>query len=718
MVVELLRHAPEAADVRMLTLTGTGGVGKTRLALAAASRLRDRYPDGVVLVDLTAVRDPTLVVPAIAQALNIPDSGARPLEDRLHEYLHGRDMLLLLDNFEQVIAAAPQVTHLLSACPRVAALVTSRAPLHVRAEHVLAVPPLALPDPAQQPSPATLADCASVVLFVQRVRALKPGWTLEEADASDVAAICARLDGLPLAIELAAARITLLPPHALLGRLEHSLRLLAGGISDLPERQQTMRRVIGGSYDLLHEAEQALFRRLAVFTGGCTLDAVETICRAGETHDSDVLNALESLVDKSLLRVEEPPRGARQDDAPRFTMLETIREFALEQLAESAEEYALRGRHAAYYLALAERAERGWSSPEQAAWLDRLEREHSNLRAALRFAHESGEAEMGLRLAGALWRFWYMHGHMAEGYTQVTRLLALDHGAAPTVRAKALNAAGVLAYGQGHLAAAAAYYEQSLALRRALGDRPGIAASLNNVGILARKQRDLARARALYEESLSIKHDGNDTAGIAVTLHNLAGIARDEGEYERATALLNESLALRRAVGDRWGIGLTLSVLGQVALKQGDWRTARRLLDESLAIKRELGDTAGITLSLRYLAEVAWSRGDLGRAAALYRESLALLRILGTKDDIDECLDGLAAVAAAQGQMERVPLLVGAAAHLRDDAGDDRSADERALMDDAAAAARRALGGDAFDALWAAGRTMRLERLFAIALDE
>jgi len=535
------------ADVRLLTLTGPGGVGKTRLALQVAEDVLDRYDDGVFFVDLAAITDPDLVAPTIAHVLGLRDGAGRTARDTLIDYLRERQILLLLDNFEQVAPAASLVAAVLAACPQLELLVTSRAPVHVRGEHEFPVSPLAAPGPAPGAADARLIAWPSVDLFVQRARAVNPTWTLTAANAPAVAEICRRLDGLPLAIELAAARVKLLPPQDLLPLLAHRLTLLTSGGWDVPARQQTLRHTFAWSYDLLDEREKTLFRRLAVFAGGCTRAAIASVSASIDdtiegTDPVTIVNGLTSLADKSLLRplpVPDPHDVDDDIDATRFTMLETVREYGLERLAASDELERARKAHAAYVLDLAERAATGLLGAEQSLWLARLDRELDNVRAALDWARERGELEHGLRLAGALWRFWYTRGYLVEGRARLEGLLALAASDGPTVaasvRATALYRAAVLTAEQGDYDRAVTLAEESAVLHRTLDDAQGLVAALTVLGNVARYQSNYDRAVALFEQVLDITRDSGDKTSSAVTLNNLGSVAHTRGAYNRAT---------------------------------------------------------------------------------------------------------------------------------------------------------------------------------------
>ncbi len=665
-VAALLRHD----DGRLLTLTGPPGVGKTRLSMGAAERLLGLFADGVYVIALAPVTDPDQVASVIAATLGVREEGGQSVGESVRAHLRERHMLLVLDNFEHVAAAAVLVVDLLTVCPRLTVLVTSRAPLHVRGEQTFAVSPLALPDPTDPLPVDTLTQYSAIELFLQRARALAPDFELTVANAPAVVAICRRLDGLPLAIELAAPRIALLPPQALLARLERRLSLLIAGAHDLPRRQRTLRTAIAWSYDLLDADERALFARLGIFVVNCTLEAAEAVCGTAGDRQDTVLDRLASLMNKSLLRMDVGGHGE-----PRFGMLETIREYALERLAESGDEEESRRRHAGYYLALAEAAEPELTGPTQGMWLERLEDEGDNLRAALRWARESEEIETGLRLAGALWRFWYTRGYQREGRGWLEGLLALavtgPDGPSMVAQAKALNAAGVLAYYQGDCVQAIALHEESLALRRELADKQAIASSLHNLASNVALCGDHERAVELYEESLALSRDLGAKLAIAATLSNLGDIAREQGAYGRATALSEESLALMRELGDTWGIALLLTNLGRLACEQRDYR----------------------------------------RAAGLYAESLALYRRLGDKSEVIACLQDVADLIYRQGQAEQAARLYGAVAAGRDANGHALSPIDQARFERDVAVIRAALGVDSFAGAWMEGRALPLEQI-------
>jgi predicted ATPase/uncharacterized protein HemY len=662
--------------------------------MQVGAEMLEEYEDGVWFVELATLppSEHWLVPNAIAEALRVKESPGRPLIDTLKGYLKDKKMLLVLDNFEQVIPAAPQISALLKAAPGVKALVTSRITLQVYGEREYQVPLLSMPDPRRfrqhkQTGPlggtprttgplfpartpeeevADYTQYEAVRLFVDRAQAVKADFEVTAENAAAIGEICVRLDGLPLAIELAAARIRMLPPQALLTRLSSRLKMLTGGATDLPARQQTLRNAIEWSYDLLTEPDKQLFRRMSVFRGGRTFEGLEAICNYDGQLEVDVLDGVESLGSKSLLQ-----RREGSDGELRFWMLETIQEYAFEKLKEEGEAEELGREHALYYMRLAEEAERELTGKQQGKWLNRLEDEHDNLRAALRWAREasSGQgsnagtespAEIALRIAGALWRFWLVRGYFSEGREELEEALSAsassDMGEASgnplaASRAKALNGAGRLADREGDHAAARLFYDESLALRRELGDKKGVAETLRSIGILASNEGDYPTAHSMYEQSLELMRELGDKSGVAETLNSLGGVALREGDYPLAHSMYEQSLALMRELGDKRSIALMLNNLAIVlADKEGSYAQARSLFDQSLALRRELGDKRGIALLLNNLGGLADREKDYPKARSQFEQSLVLMRELGDKSGVAEILDSLGDVAGNQGE--------------------------------------------------------------------
>jgi len=655
-------------SVRLLTLTGPGGIGKTRLALAAAREAQAHFPDGAFFVDLAPLADPALVVRAVADAVGVREAGATPLPEVLRSHLTGRGLLLVMDNFEHLLKAAVELPALLEASPRVKVLATSREPLHLRGEHEHPVPPLGRHPAAE--------------LFAARARAVLPDFELTERNATVVASLCARLDGLPLAIELAAARSKLLPPHQILARLESSLKLLTGGARDLPARHQTLRAAIAWSYDLLAEPERRLLRRLAVFAGGCTIETAEGVCGAGsgslagsgQDLEIDVIDGLASLLDKSLL----VRRNGADGEEPRYTMLETIQEYAHEWLEESGEEAAMRSRHAELFLALAEKARIEMLGPKQVYWLRRLEEEHDNLRAALRWMIDQGAPETTLRLASALRWFWYTGGYLTEGRQWLSEVLAIATSAPLRARADTLYSAAALAFRQTDYPAARGFAEESLEIFREVDERPWVARAVNLLGNITKQQGDLERAEPLYQESLLLQREVGDRAGIAFAICNLGTIAQARREYARAAALYEEGIVLTRDIGDLVLLTELLGNLGTVVRFQGDTRRARTLFREGLQASEEVGHRYGIAWLLANAAEVAVAEGEPLRAARLFSAAEALFAIIGT--------------------------------HL--------APAERADFDRDLATARAQIDEPAWQSAWAEGEAMSLEEAIGYALEE
>ena len=696
------------ADGRLLTLTGPGGVGKTSLALNVAATMRDRFADGVFLVALAALSEPTLVAATIARAFDLRERGGQSVEDDLIDYLRDKQLLLVLDNVEQVIAAAPLVARLLDACPRLTVLATSRVPLRLRGEQELRVPPLALsapPTPGRPPTAADLAHVAAVQFFVERARAARPAFVLTDEDAPAIAAICRHLDGLPLAIELAAARLTVLPPAALLARLQKRLPLLTGGARDLPARQQTMRDAIAWSYDLLESDEQTLFRRLAVFAGGCTLEAAEAVCIGVGTNDptGDVLDGVAMLVDASLLQAVE-----QQDGEPRFRILETIREYGLERLAASADKEAIPRRYADYFMRAAEEAAPRLLSKERPTWQERLGGEYDNLRAALWWCREGTSlAEIGLRLAGALAVFWYFRGDLSEGRGWLDTMLAQASPVTDALtRARALYGAGLLALLQGDTATAQARLAAGLPLARDGGDKQRAGHILALLGLAALARDDPAGARALGDESAALLREAGDTWGEAFALRVLGMVAFRSGDPTAARTVYEQSLTLWRQAGDTWGLALTLDDLAAAS----DNATARTLYEESVTLMRQASDTWGLSRALLGAGRVALAQGALPQAHALVRESLALRRDLGYRAGIAECLMALAEEAVVARHWEQAVRLAGVADSLGTVADAGVTPEARATYERAINEARARLGAPSANQVWTEGQAMTLDQ--------
>jgi len=701
---------------RLVTLTGPGGTGKTRLGLEVAATLLDQFEDGALFVDLAPIADPALVVPTVGRALGVPDAAGRPMFEMVVSHLHGRRLLLLLDNFEQILEAATIIGELLRECPLLSALVTSRAALQISGEREFPVPPLALPAEAGPLTPAHLGQYAALVLFVERAVAIRPEFAVTAANLPAIVELCTRLDGLPLAIELAAARIRLLSPEAMLTHLSQGLALLAGGRRDLPVRQRTLRSAIAWSYNLLPEPEQRLFRRLGVFVGGFTLDAGCQVSGFGNGDSTpETLDLVGALVEINLVR----PTGMAEAE-PRFGMLETIREYAQEELAASGEREQTQQRHAAYFLALAEQADRALVGAEQAAWLDRLETEHDNLRAVLRRAAAEGDADTGLHLGGKLWRFWWMRGYLTEGRERLDALLVrqvdgLAGGPRDGVRAEALLGAGLLALWQGSYGPARALLQESLGIGLEIGDRRCAASALAFLGRVARDQGDEGTARSLGTQGVALFREIDEPWGLAVALHflGLAVVRRDAGA---ARPMFEESADLFRRLGNEWDLAMPLRGLGLVAYRQGDPVTAQALLEEGIERFRRRGDEWSQAMLTHDLAYAVQAQHDLASAAAHFVTSLSIWQKLGNTRGVASCLAGLASITVLHGDAARAAQLFGAAEGARQAGGGALELTDGTIHDGSISAARAALGEAAFAAAWAAGRAQPIREAMATAL--
>jgi predicted ATPase/DNA-binding CsgD family transcriptional regulator len=702
--------------VPLLTLTGPGGVGKTRLALAIAGDVSSSFTGGVIWVDLAPLADPSLVPATIARASGIIPASGVAIANELAQQLRPRQTLLLLDNCEHVLTAvAALVAQLLAACPALQVLVTSRAPLHLRGEREMLIDPFPVPETPSSMTLEHLATNEAIYLFRERARAVAPGFALDQENAVTIADICRRLDGLPLALELAAARMKILSPEALLAQMSNRLRLLIGGPRDAPARQQTIRNTIAWSYDLLAPEEQALFRRLAVFTDGFTLAAAQRVVDRGAATADPIMDRVAALVDQSLVH--------RLDSLgePRFAMLETIREFAWECLVGSGDDAAARNAHAAVFLALAVEAEPRLRGADQAAWLDVLEIEHANLRSALQWYREVNALEPALRMAAALGLYWRWHCHFAEGRQYLERLLSEteslpEESVAPITRARALAAAGILAWAQGDFSRAAAAHTASRELSLAAGDAWGSAFSLYNLANQIKMQGDALRAADLYEASLAGFQAIADPWGVATLWHALGLLALDSGDLDRAERVFAENLGRARDVGDRWLLAATLTGLGGAVARRGDVERAETLLVEAVTLFRAVGERRWMAHTRSLQGLLATWRGDRARALTAFSEALAIARELGVQFYIAEILERLAALLVTSQEPERAARYLGAAAALREAIAAPALAVDQVTRDEAIAAAQSVLGDAAWVEAFETGRMQPLDAIVAEAM--
>ncbi|MGH2404203.1 MAG: tetratricopeptide repeat protein [bacterium] len=699
-------------NTRLLMLTGSGGCGKTRLALQVGADLVDGFRDGVWLVELAPISDPVLVPQTVASTLHIREEPGRPLLVTLTEHLGRKQMLLLLDNCEHVVEACAHLAErMLRACPHLRILATSREPLAIPGETTWRVPSLSAPDPLRLPPPESLTQYEAVRLFVERAVAARPDFTVTERNAPAVAQVCHQLDGIPLAIELAAARVKVLPVNQIADRLNDHFRLLTGGGRTSLPHHQTLEAAMDWSYDLLPAQERTVLCRLSVFAGGWTLEVAEAVCAGDGVEPSMILDLLAQLVDKSLVmaRVHEGPVEGR------YWLQEPVRQYAARKLREAGEEETAIRRHWEYFVDLVEHS--SLRGPDQASWTDRLTVERDNLRAALeRSKKREGGADATLRLAASLWWFWFTQGTLTEGRAWLETALAVPGATTPAARAAALYGAGAIAWNQGDLTRAAELAGEALDLCRELDDRIGVIYSLSILSIVRMFQGEYARTTAMAEEALVLCRELGYHWETATVLGVLGWAAQYQGEFERAEALCTESLGIFRSIGDRWGAATVLSHLGNVTWRQGRHARARELLEESIGLARDLGHRSQLAISLHEMARLVHAQGDADQAAILEIEALALRKDQGEMWGIAECLEGLAAAAQARGSSERAVRLLGAAAALRDAIGVPLPAADLPIRDGVLAAAQTALGGERFVEAMSQGRATMLAQVLEDAL--
>ena len=685
-------------DVRLVTLTGPGGSGKTRLAIAVAEAIAHRFTAGVQFVGLGSITQPDLVATALADALQIKQVAHRTIPELIGAQLQNAgQFLLLFDNFEQVLPAATLVAETLEACPSLKILVTSRSCLRVYGEHEFPVAPL--------------AQNSATELFAQRAAAVWPDFAITSGSEVVIREICQRLDGLPLAIELAAARTRVLPPTAILARLESRLQLLTDGPLDLPERHHTLRKTIDWSHGLLNEAEEKLFRRISVFVGGCTLESAEAVCNTASDLGVDLFDGLSSLVDKSLIQLFD-----RAGAEPRFTMLETIREYAFERLADKAEQTSIRRAHAAYCLVLAEEGNPDLSPADRARWLSQCDSEIDNFRFALDWLFATRELDWALRLCVALFRFWDMREHLIEGCIRLKTVLRLAGSQYEKKRATVLHFLGALTTAQGDYLAAEHSLQESLSLYDKLGDHSGIAVSLNALAVSARDRGDYSAAQSYVERSLECWRMMSDRSAIARCLHNLANVVKVRGDYPRASSALREAADIFAELGDRSGSGWSINQQGDIARAQGDIYAAQGFYRRALSVFREAADPWGAARSLTDLAYIDCAQGEYVEAHEACREALETFAGLGYRRGIARALESSACLAAALGQASRALKLAAAATHLRRSVSAPLHGAEQVKLDESLLTAWSSLSVSEGQSAWAEGSAMSLKTAIQYSL--
>jgi predicted ATPase len=700
-------------SVQMVTFTGPGGTGKTRLSLEVANRLIEHFKDGVFFVQLADITDAGQVVSRIAQELEVRAAGTQPLFQNLKDYLKDKNILLLLDNFEQLIPAAPLIAELLAAVPSLKVLVTSRILLNLRGEHEFPILPLDTPHVGDSTSLVQLAENESVKLFIARAQAAQPSLKLNETNAYAIAQICQRLDGLPLAIELAAARVKMLPPQAILTRLTDRLKLLTGGAKDLPARQQTLRNTLDWSYSLLNAEEKILYARLAVFVGGFTLEDAEAVCSLED--NLDILEGVSSLVNNSLLKQEE-----LADGQPRFRMLETIREYALERLAESGEMPDLQQQHADYFVGIIlKQASLGVISQESTAWLDRLEREHDNIQAALEWSVGTAEGrERALSVLATLTWFWYRRGFFNEGRIWTDRLLAATSDEPTPTRAAALQMSSRMAMWRGDLKNAVERASKSLTFWQRVEDEQVIPMSLMETGVTLINIGKDSEAHTLLKEAETLFRESGKSFFHATTLVHLGNVSLGLGNPDEARNWLNRAYPIYKEIGEEWGLSFVLNNLGEVARVKGNYEQGYEYYKESEAILRATGDKGDLARLVHSLGYIASHKGDDQRAEAQFQESLAMFRRLGNKRGIAECIAGLASLRAKQGKVEVGTTMLGAAEALLGESGAAWWPADRVEVDKTRLLLQSSMEEHEFKEAWTAGQAMTLDQAIAFVSNE
>ena len=697
---------------RLVTLTGPGGAGKTRLALQVGAELIDGSPDGVWLVDLAPQRDPSLVHQAALSALGLREAKNEDPAKTLQDHLRQRRMLMILDNSEHLIEACAELTDgLLRTCPGLQILATSREPLGVGGEVTFRIPSLQVPDPTQLPALDKIGAFESVDLFINRATAVEPAFKLDDRNAPWIAQLCNRLDGMPLAIELAAARVRVLSPEQIASRLDDRFQLLSSSSRTALPRQKTLRALIDWSYDLLSKEEKTLWRRMSWFAGGCTIAAVEAVCTDQQLTEADVLDLLTQLVDKSLLLAETQWRE------PRYRQLESIREYGLDKLKDFGEEDLISRRHAEWFLKVAEDAEAELWGPEQAEWLDRLEHERANLRTAMdSLLDQPGGSTQALRIAAAVWEFCEVRGHFEEGRRWIQDALVEASDAPGEILAKAMRGAGNLAFDQGDLESAATFHSRSLEWERKLDNKFGQGKALNNLGVVEQARGDLVKARAHYQEALDKMRELQDERGVSVLLSNLGSIAHHEGDPDLAEDLHTQSLELRRKLGNQRGIAHSLNNLGNLAKEKKQYERARELYAESLQIREELGDRSGIGVLSHNLAGCALEQGDVAGARVLFTRAITIHSDLGDKKGVADSLEESAKLVIEEGDLAAAAIIYGAAATLRQMIGASREGAQESEHFRSLAKLKDGLGEDAFGSAWKKGAEMDTAEAIAFTL--